>query len=120
MSATEQKSTRTVTPLAPASNLTAKTTNKNRNKSRRKYPAKGRRRGPKPYVVVTLDEAMTLGRGIIEHGAGHPMKRVTLLEKLKLSDNVATRNLITHSGKYGITQGGYQADEIRLTPTGAL
>ncbi|PYI86829.1 MAG: hypothetical protein DME26_08265, partial [Verrucomicrobia bacterium] len=48
------------------------------------------------------------------------MKRVTLLEKLKLSDNAATRNLITNSGKYEITQGSYQADEIRLTPTGAL
>jgi hypothetical protein len=80
----------------------------------------GRRRGRKPYPVITFDEALRLGQGLMEHGAGHPMRRVTLLEKLKLSDNQSTRNLITSSGKYGITQGSFQAEELRLTPTGRL
>lgn len=80
--------------------------------------SKTRRRGPKPYPVMTFDEALTVGRGIMEHGAGHPMKRVTLLQKLKLADSHQTRNLITNSGKYGITVGGYQAEQLRLTDKG--
>src|SRR5438128_12546124 len=46
-----------------------------------------RRRGPKPYPVITFEEAAVLGKGIVEHGAGHPMKRLTLLPKLKLSNS---------------------------------
>lgn len=77
-----------------------------------------RRRGPKPYPVITFEEAMTIGTGVMEHGAGHPMKRVTLLQKLKLADSQPTRNLITNSGKYGITIGSHAAEEIKLTERG--
>jgi len=79
-----------------------------------------RRRGPKQYVVMALNEALIIGRGIVEHGAGHPIKRVTLLEKLRLADNQTTRSLITNSGKYGITVGSYQAETIKLTEAGVL
>ncbi|MDB5355321.1 MAG: hypothetical protein JWN24_1774 [Phycisphaerales bacterium] len=78
-----------------------------------------RRRGRKPYPVMTFEEALAIGQGILEHGAGHPMRRNTLLEKLKLFNNQPTKNLITASSKYGITSGSHDADEIRLTPAGA-
>jgi hypothetical protein len=47
------------------------------------------------------------------------MKRDTLLEKLVLTNNQTTRDLITASGKYGITSGAHDAPEIKLTEEGA-
>src|SRR5262245_41447441 len=62
-----------------------------------------RRPGPKPYPVIPFEQALRFGQGIADFGAGHPMKRATLLEKLGLAVNQATKELITTSGKYGIT-----------------
>lgn len=56
----------------------------------------------------------------MEHASGHPVKRLTLLNKLKLPSNQSTKNLITASSKYGISQGGHDSDELKLTPTGRI
>lgn len=78
-----------------------------------------RRRGPKPYPVIPFEQALKIGQGIAEFGAGHPLKRATLFEKLNLSINQTTRDLITASNRYGITNGSHSADEFSLTPEGA-
>lgn len=47
------------------------------------------------------------------------MRRLTLFDELKLSpDSGPSRTLITASSTYGITEGGYQAEEIKLTELG--
>jgi len=79
---------------------------------------KGRRPGRKPYPVIPFEQALRFGQGVAEVGAGHPVKRATLLEKLNLSINQATKDLITASSKYGITNGAHDADEFSLTPEG--
>jgi hypothetical protein len=58
-------------------------------------------------------------QGVAEVGQGHPVKRTTLLEKLGLPVSQPTKDLITASGKYGLTVGGHSAEELRLTPDGA-
>jgi hypothetical protein len=80
---------------------------------------RSRRRGPKPYPVITFEQALRIGQGIADFGAGHPMKRTTLLEKLGLPANQTTKDLITASGRYGITSGAHDAEELRLTECGA-
>jgi len=79
----------------------------------------GRRRGPKQYPVMPFEQALRIGQGISDFGAGHPMKRDTLLEKLGLPVNQATKDLITASSRYGITTGSHAAPEIKLTEEGA-
>jgi len=79
----------------------------------------GRRRGPKPYPVIPFEQALRIGQGISDFGAGHPMKRDTLLEKLELPINQPTKDLITASTKYGITTGAHDAPELKLTEDGA-
>jgi hypothetical protein len=79
----------------------------------------GRRRGPKPYPVIPFEQALRIGQGISDFGAGHPMKRSTLLEKLGLPGNQTAKDLITASSKYGITIGGHDAPELKLTEEGA-
>lgn len=79
---------------------------------------KRRRRGRKPYPVIPFEQALRIGQGIADFGAGHPMKRTTLLEKLTLPVNQTTKDLITASGKYGLTEGAHDSEEIKLTEEG--
>ncbi len=80
-----------------------------------------RKRGRKPYPVMTFEEVLPLAAAVMEIAAGHPAKRLTLLEKMSLEPNAqATRNLITNSSKYGLTEGHHHAEEIKLTDTGKL
>lgn len=97
-----------------------KTTTKKKAKRKAASQSDGRRkRGRKPYPVMTFEEVLQLAQGIMEYAAGHPIKRLTLLEKLKFdSGALRTRNLITNSKKYGLTQGSYAAEEIKLTALG--
>ena len=95
---------------------TAKGSRKPRSKPRGNS---GRRRGPKPYPVIPFEQALRIGQGISDFGAGHPMKRDTLLEKLELPINQPTKDLITASTKYGITTGAHDAPELKLTEDGA-
>jgi len=78
----------------------------------------GRRPGRKPYPVMTFEEVLKIGAGIMEKASGEPVKRTTLLSELGLADNDNTRSMITTSGKYGVTTGGYQAEKLALTETG--
>lgn len=88
------------------------------SKATRKANA-GRRRGPKQYPVIPFEQALRIGQGIADFGAGHPMKRDTLLEKLGLAINQTTKDLITASSRYGITVGSHAAPELKLTDEGA-
>ena len=72
-----------------------------------------------PFPRTTLEEALTLGQAIQAHAGGQRVRRTTLFEKLdKSPDSGPSRALITNSGKYGITTGGYQAEFLELTPNG--
>lgn len=78
----------------------------------------GRRPGRKPYPVMTFEEVLKIGAGIMEKASGEPVKRTTLLSELQLTDNDNTRSMITTSGKYGVTAGSYKAEKLSLTDAG--
>ena len=82
--------------------------------------ANKRRPGRKPYPVMTFEDVLVIGRGIVQHGASQPIMRTTLLTKLNLANNQATKNLITSSSKYGVTEGGHDAEQLKLTTVGKL
>jgi hypothetical protein len=53
--------------------------------------------------------------------AGQRVRRMTLLKEMQRDPSgEATRNLITNSGKYGITKGSYNAEWIDLSEQGKL
>lgn len=84
--------------------------------------ANGKRtRRSKPYPSIAFEDALTLGRAIMEFGGGLPTKRLTLMEQMDRSPTSgSTRAMITDSSKYGITEGSYTADAISLTDDGRL
>jgi hypothetical protein len=118
----EELQTGEVQTKVSAKNSLAKTSKRAKRGKKRKAKRKsnaGRRPGPKPYPVIPFEQALRFGQGIADFGAGHPMKRATLLEKLGLAVNQTTKDLITASNKYGITIGSHAAPEFKLTEEGA-
>lgn len=80
-----------------------------------------RTRRARTFPAMSFKEALFLGEAIQTHGAGKPIRRLTLLEALGRSPGSdAVRKLITSSGQYGITEGAYNAEVLALTPTGAI
>lgn len=95
-----------------------KSASKTRKKPSKRHQNGQRQRGRKPYPVLTFEESQKIGHAIMEKASGGEVKRQTLLSELKLSDNQKTRELITNSGRYGITNGSYKAETLSLTPKG--
>ncbi len=79
-----------------------------------------RSRGPsKTYPTVTFEDALSIARTIAMEGAGDRMRRLTLFDRLgRAPESGPSRELVTSSGRYGLTSGGYQADFVELTPEG--
>jgi hypothetical protein len=76
-------------------------------------------RTERKFPALTFEEALELADGIQKYGGGQKVRRLTLFEKLnKEPDSLEARRLVTASGQYGLTKGGYQADFLELTPEG--
>ncbi|MGA2630971.1 MAG: hypothetical protein ABSG54_12260 [Terriglobia bacterium] len=78
-----------------------------------------KQRTERKFPALTFEEALEIPEGIQKYASGQKVRRLTLFEKLnKEPDSVEARQLVTASGQYGLTKGGYQADFLELTPEG--
>jgi len=105
-----------------ATKAAKKAAKKRQDSSKVKAPARTRKpRTVRPYPAVPFSQATTIGEAIHEHASGDKIRRLRLLEILNVSQtSSAAQMLITNSGKYGITTGGYTAEFLELTPTGKI
>ena len=82
----------------------------------------GRRRGrgpAKPYPALNLEDVLVIPKTVSEHGIDGQLRRLTLFDRLgRKPDSGPSRQLITTSGRYGLTTGGTRADHITLTEMG--
>lgn len=83
-------------------------------------PAPKRSRGPgKPFPSITFEEAIFLPKSIMEHGFSGEIQRLTLLSELDISPSSSkTRNLISGSYRYGLTEGSYNSPSLSVTEAG--
>lgn len=64
-----------------------------------------RTRRARQFPALSFAEACALPEAIQEHGAGQPIRRTTLFDKLERSpEGGTTRKLITSSVQYGLTK----------------
>lgn len=78
-----------------------------------------RKRTTRPYPASSFQDALPLGEAIMKHAAGEKVRRLTLLQQMDKSPNSGpTKQMITNSGKYGITTGSYAAEYLELTESG--
>lgn len=77
-------------------------------------------KGKASFPRDTLKRALTIAESIERNYAGKAYDRLDLAKSLDWSPNSSGfRTLIISSGRYGLTEGGYSADRIALTPLGS-
>ncbi len=82
-------------------------------------PKRRGRGATKPYPTVKFEDALVIAKTIVNEGVGDQMRRLTLFDRLGRSpDSGPSRTLVTASGRYGLTAGGYQAEHLTLTDEG--
>ena len=80
---------------------------------------KKRSRTIRNFPASTFVEAEEFARSVFDVGGGQAVKRLTLFDQIgKSPDSSTSRMMVTNAGKYGLTSGGYQAEEIQLTDYG--
>lgn len=76
-------------------------------------------RASRPFPACPFDEAVAFAKQVYEFGAGRSVRKISLFDHIgKSPDSGPSRQLITNSGKYGLTKGGYQAEVLELTQEG--
>jgi hypothetical protein len=107
------------TQPAPKSTNKKPASKKKKKQKPKAEPKNAAKRSPRPFPTATFEDTIVLAQAILDLGSGAPVKRLTLFDHLdKSPESSASRDLITNSSKYGLTTGGYQADELALTDLG--
>ena len=77
-------------------------------------------RGPRrPFPRHTIEEALKIAIAIQSNNNGNPWKPMYVAEATNYSpDSSYFRNLLSSSLNYGLTQGSYKAETIKLTSLG--
>lgn len=78
-----------------------------------------RKRSQRSFPASSFQEPLEFAKSVFRIGAGRAVKRLTLFDELgKSPESGGSRQLIINAGKYGLTKGGVQAENIELTPDG--
>jgi len=81
-----------------------------------------RRRTQRPFPASSFKEAAELAEAMVEiAGGAREVRRITLFDHLQRSpESGHSRQAVVNSSRYGLTEGGYQAETLRLTDDGLL
>lgn len=78
-----------------------------------------RRRRTRIYPACPFEESVDFATKLFKFGSGQPVRRVSLFDHLQKSpDSSASRQLIVNANKYGLTEGSYSAENLKLTDAG--
>lgn len=77
------------------------------------------KRAVRSFPACPFEEALEFAKAMFAYGSGQPVRRVSFFDHLKKSpDSGSSRMLVTNSNKYGLTEGSYKADLLKLTAEG--
>ena len=80
---------------------------------------KKRKRIVRPFPACAFEEAAAFAKQIMIFGSGQPVRRLSLFDHLgKSPESGPSRQLITNAGKYGLVEGSYSAEQLKLTAEG--
>lgn len=76
-------------------------------------------RGSRPFPAGPFEESLAFAHEMFVVGSGQPVRRLTLFDHLnKAPESSQSRMLIINSNRYGLTKGGYAAEQLELTDEG--
>ena len=80
---------------------------------------KKRTRTTRVFPACPFEEALNFTKQIFSFGSGQPVRRLSLFDHLgKSPDSGPSRQLVTNANKYGLIEGNYAAEQLRLTTDG--
>lgn len=80
---------------------------------------KKRKRIVRPFPACKFEEALEFAKAILAFGSGQAVRRLSLFDHLgKSPESGPSRMLITNASKYGLIEGSYQSEQIKLTADG--
>lgn len=78
-----------------------------------------KKRSQRSFPASTFEEPLEFAAAVFRIGSGQPVKRLTLFDQLgKSPESGGSRQLVINAGRYSLTRGGVQAENIELTPEG--
>jgi hypothetical protein len=81
--------------------------------------ANKRRRLVRSFPASTFEEPLEFAKTILEFGSGQPVRRLSIFDHMgKSPESGASRQLITNASRYGLIEGSYAAEQLRLTDDG--
>ncbi len=84
-----------------------------------KAAAEKRRRTQRPFPAAPFEESLDFAQAVLKFGSGQPVRRLSLFDHLgKSPESGHSRQLIINANRYGLIEGGYQAEHLKLTPDG--
>jgi hypothetical protein len=73
----------------------------------------------KTFPLTPFEDALPLAQAIHDHGVDGELRRMKAFDRLgKSPESSMSRQLVTDSGRYGLTTGSYGAEYLRLTEEG--
>jgi len=109
-------------PPPQKSNISKKLSRRKRSVRAAKAAVKNQKprvRSVRPYPAGPFEETLELALAIQKFAAGERVRRLTLLRQMEKSPSSSTtKQLITNSGKYGLTVGSYSAEYLAMTELG--
>jgi hypothetical protein len=83
-------------------------------------PKRARGRRMRSFPAASFKQASELAEAMVEiAGGAREVRRVTLFDHLGRSpESGPSRQAVTNSARYGLTEGGYQAETLKLTEDG--
>lgn len=81
--------------------------------------AEKRKRAQRPFPAAPFEDALDFARTIYAFGSGQPVRRLSVFDHLgKSPESGPSRQLIVNANKYGLIEGGYQAEHLKITADG--
>lgn len=82
--------------------------------------AERKKRSQRPFPASPFEEALEFAQAVLKFGGGQPVRRLSLFDSLgKSPESGHSRQLIINANKYGLIEGGYQAEQLKLTQDGS-
>ncbi|MBD1890918.1 hypothetical protein H6F82_16650 [Coleofasciculus sp. FACHB-SPT9] len=80
-----------------------------------------RRRVQREFPAAPFEEALEVALAIQEQASGQKIRRLRLFELMgRSAESSASRQILTNSSRYGLTNGSYKAEWIELTQDGYI
>jgi len=78
-----------------------------------------KKRTQRQFPASSFEEALDFAQATLKFGSGQPVRRLSLFDHLgKSPESGPSRQLIVNANKYGLIEGGYQAEHLKLTADG--